>query len=630
MKFDGYITESKKSNIIFESITPSVLSFNINQNYKSIDNFKLVHDYSEFINQGSNYLMNNKFKESLSAFNQSLSIAEKLRDNFKKTESKCNIGIVNFYLGELNESIKWMQPCYESINSICSSEKGMNNIKNLYLLCKSGANLCMCQLSINSENNSYYKIINNIINIISREEDLYKQLFCANYLNNILFRVNSLLKNNNSFVNNNNKYEIDLKNDEMNLPNEEEYNNINHFFIESFDNFIATQKVEPWIKSLNIIYKKLENLNDNSGLIYILFTQQLSICSKNNSGNNNNEEINEAKAKLISLLEAINDVTDENKININNIEDDNNGNMKEIISDEYINNIIEDYKSKLLVIRKIYQIMYSFEEQITLKIQKQNMKDINRNKPPLNIAAKKIYNNYNMENIIGNINSEYFLKLLLKYSINYFEENIEDIELKNGIINDIKLTLSLINSKQVDLKKMQLSSIDPEISQSLTFIINHLFKIYKMNKLRKYFKIYKKNISNTNLNLNLIKKKTREPNLKAFFEKQYDYIYNGKLIKKLNYNSSGVKIHFYQIDNEEDLFEKFSENKKDIKPEKTYKFDNILKIVYGIKTKNAIDKSKNLKTLKWDEPYLFFSLVLKKRTIDLYFDKEKIIMASYE
>ena len=627
MKLDDYFPESKKSNIRFQTINSSFSTENNNQNDDNSDNYKLIHDYTEKFNQGSNLLLINKFQESLSAFKESLSMAEKLRDPLKKTESKCNIGIVNFYLGKLNESINWMQPCYEYINSICSSEKGMNNIKNLYLLCKCGANLCMCQVTINSENNNCLKIINNVINIINKEEDLYKQLFCVNYLDNILFRVNSLLKNHNSYLNNISKYENDLKNnDKINLSNEEEYNKIYQLFIESFDLFIATQKIEPWIKSLNIIYKKLEQLNDTSGLIYILFCQQLSICSKNDNDNENNinEEINEAKAKLISLLEAIDDVTNDNKINFNNIENDNNYNMKQMISDEYINSIIEDYKSKLLVIRKIYQIMYSFEEQITLKIQKQNENDLNQNKPPLNIITKNKYNNNNVDNFLGNINSEYFLMLLLKYSINYFEENVEDIELKNELINDIKVTLNLINSKQIDLSKIKLSSIDPEIFQSLSLIIYRLLSIYKINKLRKNFKIYKKNIANIKLNLGLNKAKTKAPNLKKFFEKQYLHAYNGQLIKKINYNSSGIKKHFYQIDNEEDLFEMFSENQNEKNPSKIFKFDDILKIQYGIKTKNVINKVKTSNSFKKEEPYLFLSLVLKNRTIDLYFDKEKI------
>ena len=97
MKLDDYLAESKKSNIRFQTINSIFSSANINQNNDNSNNLKLVHNYTDLFNQGSNYLLINKFEESLSAFKESLSIAEKLRDPFKKTESKCNIGIVNFF-----------------------------------------------------------------------------------------------------------------------------------------------------------------------------------------------------------------------------------------------------------------------------------------------------------------------------------------------------------------------------------------------------------------------------------------------------------------------------------------------------------------------------------------------------
>ena len=133
----------------------------------------------------------------------------------------------------------------------------MNNIKNLYLLCKSGANLCMCQLTIKSQNST--SLINSIIDIISKEEDINKQLLCIKYLNNILFKVNSLQMNNT--LNNN------YNNDNFGNQNGNEYNYINQLFIESFDNFLATNKIENWINSLNIIYNKIQELNDKSGII---------------------------------------------------------------------------------------------------------------------------------------------------------------------------------------------------------------------------------------------------------------------------------------------------------------------------------------------------------------------------
>ena len=126
------ISESKKSNVIFHSINSSFANLDENQN----ENFQLIHNYMELINQGSFLESKSRYYEALGIFEKALSISEKLKDEFKKNETKCNIGIINFYLGKLDEAINIIQPCYENINKICSSQMGMNNIGNLYLLCK--------------------------------------------------------------------------------------------------------------------------------------------------------------------------------------------------------------------------------------------------------------------------------------------------------------------------------------------------------------------------------------------------------------------------------------------------------------------------------------------------------------
>ena len=601
------ISESKKSNVIFHSINSSFANLDENQN----ENFQLIHNYMELINQGSFLESKSRYYEALEIFEKALSISEKLKDEFKKNETKCNIGIINFYLGKLDEAINIIQPCYENINKICSSQMGMNNIGNLYLLCKSATNLCMIQLTINSENKNCSSLIENIINIISKEEDLYNQLFCIKFLNNALFRVNSLLNNKNNYYNKYISFENNNEEDNnFSISNEEEqYKQINKMLIESFDYFISSQKIEPWINSLNILNKKLKQLNDNNGLIFIIFNQQLAICLKNNEDNeiNVNEEINDAKIKLTSLLQAINEVTNNNDIINNN--HDNNSQIQSIINEEYINSIIEDYKSKIFVIREIYQKLYSFEEQIIGNIEEQ---DNYGNNPNIN----KINNN-NSNDIIGNINTEFYIIFLLKYTIKYFKENIKDIKLKNDLIKDINNTLDLIYSKKIDISKINMSSLNPEISQSLSLLFNNIFQLYKKNKLKRYFKLFKtkSKIKNKNKNKEISK-------LDNFLEKNYNHIYKGENLLKINYNSSGINIHFYQIDYKNDLFESFSSNSNSTKPQKTYEFDNIIKVVVGIKTKNVKSKLKNISIDKINKPYLFMSLILRGRTIDLLFKKE--------
>ena len=163
------------------------------------DYYKKMYDYTELIKKGTNLLLINNYSGALEVYNMALSLANELNNDYKINETSCNIGIVYFYLGKLNESIKNIQPCYNYINSVCRSEIGKNTIRNLYLLCKSGANLSMCKLAINSENNNCLSLINNIIDILSKEDNLYNKKYCIQYLNIILFRVNTLLTKKNYY-----------------------------------------------------------------------------------------------------------------------------------------------------------------------------------------------------------------------------------------------------------------------------------------------------------------------------------------------------------------------------------------------------------------------------------------------
>ena len=608
---------SKNNNIIFQSLTSSLSETPLNQNVF----YQKLHDYSKLNNEGSLLIINNKFPEALEKYEKSLELSSKMKDDLKKNESKCNIGISYFYLGQMNESINYIHQCYDYIYSLCSIEAGNNNIKNLYLLCKSGANLCMCLLTINTQNDNSLKIINNIIKLISNEEDINKQIICITYLNNILFRVNSLtndhikLSNNNILnYNNDEKFNNNLAN-----VNEEQHQKINKLFTESFDNFIATQKLEPWIKSLNKLSKLINESNDNSGLIYIIFNKQMAICLKNDSefnqnqsNSSNNKEINEAKIKLISLLQDINKENSNDKNNKNgnigykiNMEEENNE-----IDEEYINILIEDYKLKISLIRKIYQILYSFEKKLN-----SNLLEVeNDNNNFIYQSNNKSQNN---DNFVINVNNEIYLILLLKYAINYFNQNIKDNQLKNNLIKDVNNTLDLIYAKKIDLSKLNLSLLEPQISQSLISLLKELFYIYRKKKLKKYFRKFK-------LKTKKNKKKTNDKILDNFFETFYLFIYRGEIIRKINFHSTRTKDHFYQIDNENDLFESFHKDGKSKKPIKVYDFDDILKVVVGFKTKNIIKKVNKLDNIqKKDKPYYFLSLVLRRRTIDLYFSKEE-------
>lgn len=564
-------------NLFFHSLDLDMSSENV---------FQLIHDYIELISQGSYYVINNKFDEALVVYQDTLSIAKKLRDEFKINESKCNLGIINFYLGKVNEAVELIQPCYNDIYYKCSSFVGKNDTKNLILLCKCGVNFCMCLLTINSYNDSCISILNDIINIISKEKNLYKQLLCIEYINNILFRVKSLETNN---------YKKNYNNDifsSFNIGNDEdEYNEIIQFFIHSLNDFIFTNKFDPWIKSLNWLYKRMEQIHDDSGIIYVIFYQQMAIFMKNeesvyyNSNRSNIvniNELNDAKIRLTALLKAVNEGFNNNNIN----------QIIPIINEEFVNNVIKEFKSKLFIIRKIYHLMYSFEEQTKNKIYELNK---NENNNSYFFGQNNLDNNQTEKKII----------FLLKKTINYFEENIQDLNLKNQLINDIQNTLDLIYSKKIDVSKIDMKSLDEEFNQ---YLINNTNNDNNKEKKIKNFN------DNDRFKINEDEKK-----IKQFFESKYNYIYDGDLIQKLNFSTNGLKEHFYQIDNEHDYFQIFRSSKNK-NPDKNIKFNDILQICYGVKTNNLNNKLKTLRSKGRDIPHLLLSLVLKNgKTIDFAF-----------
>lgn len=624
------LPRSKKLDL--SKINPSSISpYNSGVSINSFVQLKKLNDYKELNNEGSNLIINKRYSEALEIYEKTLHLAEQLNDNFKRNESKCNIGIARFHLGKLNDAINYFQPCYDYINDICTQESGYNTLQNLYLLCKSGINLCMCLITINSENKEPISIIDNIISLLSKE-DIYIQKFCIQYIIQSLFKTKSLLNSNNYI------YEDEDEDENEHLKhfnNNEELDENNKKLNDALNNFIGTQQFEPWINTLKELYQKMIQINDNNGLIYILFNQLMADylkCETISQNNNNNfinpEDINDAKKKLTAFFQTLaqkndNDNNDNNVImNPNMDENIFNQNLNQeniIITDEYINNIIDDYKSKLSAVIIIYQKVYSFEEQIDGQIQDidyyPNFGNNNYNKNI--IKNNKLNNKFNFD-----INTKYFIKLLLYYNRNYFLYNIQDHKLKTNLINETNNTINLIESNKVDISKIQLFSVDPEISQSLTTLFNDMFNIYHENKLRKYFNMFK-----------LIKKKKGnyinsedKKKLKEFFERKYFLIFKGENIIKINYHSKGFKEHFYQIDWENDLFESFPNESNAKNPEKTYDFDYILKILVGYKSKNINDKLKKLNIPSVDKPYkpyLFLSLILSSRSIDLFFTEER-------
>ena len=134
------------------------------QNYYS--KCELINEYIDINNKALELQLNNKFPKALSLFEKASTIADQLNDDFKKNESECNKGIIYFHLKKIKESINLIQSSFDYFYTLCNKRIQNNNIQNLTLLCKSGANLCMCKILLSNDKDNCTNLINDILNII--------------------------------------------------------------------------------------------------------------------------------------------------------------------------------------------------------------------------------------------------------------------------------------------------------------------------------------------------------------------------------------------------------------------------------------------------------------------------------
>ena len=248
----------------FQNDEPDLYS--IDSKFSSIDlqnslNYcELINKYIDLNNQALDLQTNGQHSKALSIFKKASSISEELKDDYKMKESECNKGITYFHLNNIKKAIDLLQPPFEFFYKICYEGNGQNDIKNLTLLCKSGANLCLSKMLLFYDKEKCIEIISNIIKIISQEEDLNNQIFCIKYLNINLFNVNSLLSINNDNLENYLK-DSDINQNNSSEEINEEMNKINQLYIASFHNFIATQEIDPWINPFHNILSSKYILN---------------------------------------------------------------------------------------------------------------------------------------------------------------------------------------------------------------------------------------------------------------------------------------------------------------------------------------------------------------------------------
>ncbi len=575
--------DSKRNNILDNNF----LIKNDNKNYKLNEKEKLKITFMNDLIKGYNFLSNKEYEKSLPFFNNCINISSQLEDYFNLSDSLCNYSICLFYQGKLEESLKFAESSYKNLNKILIINKKLTELK-IKVLC----NLILSYISFNKCEdalNSFNELIE-IIDEVASEED--RQFHIKIVIYNF-FRVKSLVN-----------YESDIYflNERNSISSSKIYFNINIFNI--FHKYMLNNNIEYWIQSLNQEIDKLKGKNskiDVQTLIFLTFQYE---NGKANQGKN----LDEHYKKISGLCNYI-----KNQMNISN---DVKIKKPEII--------IKEQNEKLNLSKKIYNILYSKEEELLNKVH-QSIKNENDDKD-LSYSRISIASNATFIDFGNQPCSKEFIKLLLKYSLKLVK-NVKKYKNDYGtkLLKQLNLTNELINKNMLNLNGIKISYFDHNISKSLINLFQNLIFIYHRHMLLNGYNKFRKKISINNLVV-------RDKKINDFLLNNFVVLQEGEILTKINYNSLGIKEHFYKVFNNEDddSYEiRIYPSILDIKPKKKIFLKSITKITYGIYSENIKRKFLNLNQKRINSPWLFLSIFYKTKTLDLYLEHAKLIKWFY-
>ena len=181
--------KSEKNNIISgkNSINNNFSRIDSNKNFELNEKEKLKITFINDLIKGYNNLSNKEYENSLPFFKNCINISTQLEDYFNLSDSLCNYSICLFYKGDLEESLKFAESSYNTLNKVLIIDKKLTQLK-IKILC----NLILSYISLNKCDdalNFFNKLIK-IIDEVSSEKD--RQLHIENVIYNF-FRVKSLV-----------------------------------------------------------------------------------------------------------------------------------------------------------------------------------------------------------------------------------------------------------------------------------------------------------------------------------------------------------------------------------------------------------------------------------------------------
>jgi hypothetical protein len=462
-------------------------------------------DYIQFCITAFKLLQERDYKNAGIQYKESLTLARKLEDDYKYSDSLTNYGITQFYCGKITESIQNLESALRMIQKLLNT----NEKKNLSLYIKILANLFLANISLGkvSEANSH---ITTLLSFIKSLENLFDQQRYLKQVIYIFFRVESLI----NFIDKYFKYNYDIGEKilitEENKNSEEILERISMKIVYFLHKYLREKDIDSWIKCLNEESENYKFLKDYNGFVFAIYNQYASIYCKDPINNL-------SKIKISNICKALCE--------------------KKNFEEKQILEILNEARDKSNTAIEVYNKFYEMEAELEKKIAQDKLDRINTGKVKFS-RGKIVRNDPNV-----------LFKIFLRYALNFFNETEKNEEENNlnkleymkeekyhkQLKNQINLTLQLIEKGQLDMSSINLQNIDPEIYEAFVIVGENLMFIKYKNLIRKFFKRYRKKIKT----LRFIEKRKK---FNAFMTDKYDLICKGKLLIDFYLNFELIKV----------------------------------------------------------------------------------------
>ena len=409
-----------------------------------IDNLKKNEYYIKYVTlnrQGFEYIRERNYLSALTIFKNSYELAKNyLNDSLKEINSLINISICEYYNGNFSESYTMINKAKIIYDSIPLNEKNISSKQKIQLILKLFLNSSLSNLSINNYNESKNDILY-LISTIRKETKIEQQFLYFRTILLTLFKVNSLI----DYDSLEDDSSDNLRHSNIDSDITEPIKIINHL-MKDFLLFLKEKNYNNLLKTFKETSEKYIRLNDFNGYYFSLFYYYLVLY---NLKKNNSEEF-----ELENIKNEI------SKCNNNLIRNELVNNIKE----KDINKLLKEFIDKMDCASEIYLMLENFENELNNKLNEYK-------KEKDNIDLSDDENNLSFSHLLDKshlftnekINSPIFVKILLRYSINFLENQKENI-LQNSEINNINLSKENYDILLNEVKLMQQKIENNEIN----------------------------------------------------------------------------------------------------------------------------------------------------------------------